>query len=149
MPYHLDLSRAATPSYDIWACRLSDFESETFDFHFLDLSGAILEFYISETPDAQNRLVSFVPSYQVQTTSYQSLIDECRFELDWIPCGETATDELTTSIVNISSAQSALSSLPRAEIKGEVVELFYCLRQTDPVEQVIMAGRFYLTETAS
>lgn len=148
MTYNLGLERARVPSLDLGACRLSDYESETLDFHQLDLSGAGLEFYISEHPDAEQRLATFVVAKTIETKTYQEFIDECRFDAAWIPCGETAADDMTSTVINISSAQSSLASLPRAEIRGEPAELYYTLRQTSPHEEVILAGKFYLTETA-
>lgn len=148
MTYHLELERARVPSIDLGACRNADYESETLDFHHLDLAGASLEFYISEYPDAENRLATFVVSKSTETKSYQAYIDECRFEEDWIPCGETVDDLMTSSIVNIISAQSSLAALPRAAKVGGAVELYYTLQQTAPAQDVILAGRFILAETA-
>lgn len=148
MTYNLELERARVPSLDLGACRNTDYESETLDFHQLDLSAATLDFYISDHPDADNRLATFVVSKQVETKSYQAFIDEYRFEEAWIPCGETVDDVMTSSVVNISSAQSSLDDLPRAKEQGEAVELFYTLQQTAPKLDVILAGRFFLTETA-
>jgi len=148
MTYNLELERARVPSFDMGACRLSDYESETLDFHHLDLTGASLEFYISEHRDADERLATFVVTRQVETKTYQAFMDECRFEEGWIPCGETLSDMMTSSVVNISSGQGSLAALPRASVKGDPVELYYTLRQTAPVQDIILAGRFLLTETA-
>ena len=148
MSYSQDLARAGVPSFDLGACRQSDYESETLDFHHLDLVGATLECYISETPDAESRLATLVVNKLTQTKSYQAFIDECRFQEDWIPCGENPSDLMSTTSINISSAQSSLAALPRASIKGEPVTFYYTLRQTAPTQDVILAGQFHLTETA-
>lgn len=148
MTYNLELERAGVPSYDLGACRLSDYESETLDFHHLNLTGAIVECYISEHKDTGSRLATLVVSKQTETKPYQAYIDECRFEEAWIPCGETPSDMMTSSAVNISSAQSSLAALPRASVQGEPVALYYTLRKTSPTPEVLLAGRFHLTETA-
>ena len=148
MSYKLELAKARVPGFDLGACRNADYESETLDFHHLDLNGATLECYISEFPDADERLATLVASKSTETKSYQAFIDECRFEEAWIPCGETVDDLMTSSVVNISSAQSSLQALPRAAIRGQAVELYYTLQQTAPAQNIILAGRFILTETA-
>jgi len=148
MTHNLDLERAGVPSLDLGVCRNEDYESETFDFHHLDLSSSTLEFYISEQRDTASRLATFVVSKETETKTYQAYIDECRFETDWIPCGETEDDLMTSSVVNISAAKSTFANLPRAIEQGEPVTLYYVLRQTAPTEDVLLAGRFYLTETA-
>lgn len=147
MSYLLDLERAGVPSFDMGACRRSDYDSETLDFHHLDLTGATLEYYISDQPGG-DRLATFVTSKQTETQPYQAYIDECRFEADWIPCGETASDMMTSSTVHVTSARSSLDLLPRAAEAGAPVELYYTLRQTAPTQEVLLAGRFILTETA-
>jgi len=147
MTYNLDLGRAGVPSFDMGACRRADYESETLDFHHLDLAGTTLEYYISDQPGG-NRLVTFSVSKQTETKAYQAYIDECRFEADWIPCGETVSDMMTSSTVNISSARSSLDMLPRAIEAGAPAELFYTLRQSAPVQEILLAGRFILTEIA-
>lgn len=148
MTYNQELERAGVPSYDLGACRLCDYESETLDFHHLDLTGASVECYISEHRDSPERLATLVVSKQTQTQSYQAFIDECRFEEAWIPCGDTPADMMTSSVINLSSAQTSLAALPRAAIKGDPVILYYTLRQTAPSQDIILAGRFHLTETA-
>lgn len=148
MNYNNQLTQAGVPVYSLGACRTADYESETFDFHHVDLTGATLECYISEHPDAQVRLATLVTDHVVETKSYQDFIDECRFESGWIPCGETEANNMTTSVVNISSAKSTFTDLPRAAEMGEAVTFYYVLRQSDPSEEVLMAGKFLLTETA-
>jgi len=148
LTYRLNLERAGIPSFDLGACRIADFESETLDFHHLDLSDSTVECYISEYPDAPERLATLVVTKFTETKTYQAFIDECRFEERWIPCGEILTDEMTSSIVNISSAKSTFANLPRAATSGAATEYYYTLKQSAPGEQVILAGRFILTEAA-
>jgi len=148
MSYNLDLEKAGVPAFDLGACRNADYESETLDFHHLDLRGSVVECYISEYPGAEIRLGTFVVSKHTEIKPYQAFIDECRFEEAWIPCGETPADSMTTSIVNLASAQSTFENLPRAKEQGQPVTLYYCLRRTSPNIETLLAGRFILTETA-
>ncbi|NNE59181.1 MAG: hypothetical protein HKN36_13830 [Hellea sp.] len=76
MAYNNDLERAGVPSLTLGACRSADYESETLDFHQLDLTGADLIFQISEHPDPNAPLASCVVSHQTETKPYQDFIDE-------------------------------------------------------------------------
>jgi len=149
MNYTNDLERARVPVFHLGGCRDVDYESETLDFHHLDLSGASLECYISDIPGSTERLAVFPVTNSTETQSYQTYIDQCRFDSAWIPCGETNSDMMTSSSIVIRSARSSLQMLPRASEQGQAVELYYALRQTSPETRILLAGKFYLTETVS
>ncbi len=148
MIYSNQLALAGVPSFDLGVCRSEDFNSPTMDFHELDLTGAALECVVSLYPGAEERVASLVVSKTIETNTYQNLVDECRYQAEWLPCGKALTDTVKTTVINITSAQTAFANLPKSENNIEGVQLYYALRQTTPDQNVILAGNFHVTETA-
>jgi len=141
-----DILTARAAPYDIVTSRTEDF-SETFDIAFTDLSGANIKAVVSDVPGGAP-LLTLVDSHGWWTASYQSWIDDCLITADDIPCGKTASDMMTVSTVELSSAQTSIATLPRAETLGEPAIFHWALHQITPEIDLLATGTFTVLETS-
>lgn len=143
---HEILAAHAAP-YDIVTARNADM-SESFDMLHTDMSGHTLKAWVSKTPGGDIDL-TLVTSKTQTTKTYDAWIQDCLITEQDIPCGQTLDDNMTVTSITLSSAQTSIATLPRADVLGASTDYHWSLYATTPNQTLIAAGKFTLMETAS
>ena len=120
-------------------------DGETFPLLEQDLSSEALICWVSLGP-SHPALASLSVGRTTESKTWQQYKDECVPVDDYLPCGASLNDSITTTLLTLSWDASTFNNVPVAEKQGEPVDLYFEVFRSNGTGPRFLSGHLILTE---